>query len=128
MAGDPLPVELQKFIARHIESVEKLEILLLLGNSPDKAWSGQEVYQQIQSSPNSVNQKLKDLVAEGLAQREADELFRYKPKTKELAEQVRAISEAYQTRRIKVIQSIFSESTEELRKFADAFRLKKEKE
>lgn len=128
MVGDPLPVDLQKFIARHVESVEKLEILLLIGNSPEKAWSGQEVYQQIQSSPNSVNQKLKDLVAEGLAQREASDRFRFFPKTKELAEQVRAINEAYQTRRIKVIQSIFSESTEELRKFADAFRLKKEKE
>ena len=128
MSDAELIEELQRFIARYIESVEKLEILLMLKRSPAKSWSVQEVYQQIQSSINSVNQKLLDLCRDGFVKRGPDERFQFSPKSKELEEKVAALGDAYQKRRIKVIELIFSSTTDELRKFADAFKLRKENE
>jgi hypothetical protein len=122
-----LPLEVQKFIARYIESVEKLEILLLLGKAPEKQWSVEQVYQAIQSSHSSVAQKLRNLTSEGFVERQ-DECYRFQPKTKELADAVGVLGAAYQTKRIKVIEAIFSKGTDELRKFADAFKLRKENE
>jgi hypothetical protein len=121
-----LPADLQKFIARYIASVEKLEVLLLLFNAPDKDWSPAEVYQKIQSNLKSVEGRLKELLAEGLAARNGNNCFRFQSKSPELAQQVGLLNSAYQNRRLAVIQLIFSETTEELRRFSDAFRLRKD--
>lgn len=86
------------------------------------------MYQQIKSSPASVNQKLRDLCADGFAQRTADDRFQFGPNSPELKAQIAALNTAYQKRRIKVIESIFSKSTDDLRNFADAFKIRKEKE
>lgn len=128
MADGEITTEIQSFIARHIESVEKLEILLTLHREPDKAWSVQEVYQKRQSSLPWIARNLRDLNAQGFLQREANDCFRYAPISSDLNEQLVALDMAYQNRRIKVIELIFSKSTDDLRKFADAFRIRKENE
>ncbi len=120
-----LTPELQKFIARYVESVEKLEVLLLLANAPEKNWSPAEVHQQIQSNLKSIERRLKDLGTEGFVAQSPNG-FRYQPKSPELAKHVADLGELYQKRRVTVIQAIFSESTEQLRRFSDAFRLRKD--
>src|SRR5688572_14471551 len=119
MSEGELSRELQKFIARSIESVEKLEILLLLSKSPDKVWSVREVFQTIQSNLGSVAQKLKDLSTDGLVSRETEDCFRFAPKTPELATLVAELDRMYEEKRIRVIQTIFSDPTNELRSFSD---------
>ncbi|MEO7676644.1 MAG: hypothetical protein ABIV39_07785 [Verrucomicrobiota bacterium] len=124
MADGEITTEIQRFIARYIESVEKLEILLTLHREPDKAWSVQEVYQKIQSSLPSIAKELRDLSGEGFLQK-VDDCFRYRPKSDELNQRVFALDAAYQKRHVKIIGLIFSKSTDDLRKFADAFRIRK---
>jgi DNA-binding IclR family transcriptional regulator len=121
-----LPVKLQRFIAAHIESVEKLEVLLLLYNSHDKWWSAQSVYQKIQSNPQSVAKRLADLKAAGFVQENKEACFQFNPKTPELADGVALLNTEYDQRRVKVIEAIFSHATEQMRRFADAFRIRKE--
>lgn len=128
MPDADLSPDLQRFIARHIQSVEKLEILLLFYRDPARSWPPSEIYQQIQSSPTSVNQKLDELVSEGFVAREKDGTFRFQPKSPALGTQVGSLNTAYRERRIKVIESIFSKTTEELRAFSNAFKLRKENE
>ena len=124
-----LPDDLQRFITRYIDSVEKLEILLLIAKSPERFWSVEDIYQQIQSSRPSVQWRLRELNKEGFTERASEgERFRFAPKTAELAATVAAIAGAYQDRRIKVIEAIFSKSDDQLRRFSDAFRIKKEDE
>ena len=128
MSGQ-LSTELQRFIAQYIDSVEKLEILLLLARGSDRFWRVEEVYQAIQSSHVSVLRRLRELQKEGLAELNSDgQRFRFQPKSAELGEAVAALATAYQTRRIKVIEAIFNKSDDQLRKFSDAFRFKKEDE
>jgi DNA-binding IclR family transcriptional regulator len=129
MPDAALSPDLQRFIARHIQSVEKLEILLLFFREPQRTWLSSEVFHSIQSNPASVNQKLDELVSEGFLAREKEEKrFAFQPKTTTIRAQVEALDTAYRERRIKVIESIFSKTTEELRDFSNAFKLRKENE
>lgn len=121
-----LPGKLQRFIAAHIESVEKLEVLLLLYESADKWWAAQSVYQKIQSNPQSIARRLADLKAAGFLQENKDSCFQFRPKDPELADSVALLKTEYEQRRVKVIEAIFSNSTEQMRRFADAFRIRKE--
>lgn len=125
VAENDLTNELQHFIARYIVSIEKLETLLLLSGSPEKLWTVDEVFQKIQSSHTSVGQRLKELASEGFLVSEGDR-YRYKPKTEDLEKNTEELRGIYRTRRLKVIEAVFSKSTEQLRKFSDAFRLRKD--
>lgn len=125
--GEVTPA-LHKFIAQHIESVEKLEVLLLVQSAPDTLWTVAEVFRPIQSSLASVTQKLENLTSEGLLIMHPDGRYQYRPRTEELAKRVTELQSAYRKRRIKVIELIFSANTNDLRAFADAFKLRKEKE
>jgi DNA-binding IclR family transcriptional regulator len=127
MPEGELSPDLQRFIARHIESVEKLELLLLFYRERTRAWQPAEIFQQIQSSPASINQKIDALIAEGFVAREKSGL-RFQPRSAALEAQVAALEDVYRRSRIKVIESIFSKTTEELRAFSDAFKLRKENE
>lgn len=125
MADAELSPDLHRFIARHIESVEKLEILLLFFRDPAKSWHPTEIFQIIQSSPASVNQKIGELVADGFVTRQKGDTFQFQLKSQT---RVAALDEAYRLRRIKVIEAIFSQATEELRDFSNAFKIRKETE
>lgn len=128
MAG-ALPDDLQQFIARYIDSVEKLEVVLLLAGSPDRFWTLEEVFQKIQSSQPSLTQRLRELINEGFAQRDdTGQKYRFQPRTAEIASCTVALATAYRERRIKVIEAIFSRTDDQIRRFSDAFRLRKEDE
>lgn len=101
-------------------------MLLLLYNSPEQWWSSQSVYQKIQSSPQSVTRRLQQLKLAGLLDENQESCYQFRAKTPELAEDVSLLKTEYGDRRVKVIESIFSKSTEQMRRFADAFRIRKE--
>jgi len=128
MAESELSGELQPFIAEHIESLEKLEVLLLLHGNPATVWSAQDVYQAIQSSQLSVARRLRELIAQGFLAEVSKDQFQFRPKNKELSAMVDLLKTEYQVRRIRVIEAIFSKSTEKMRQFADAFKIRKDKE
>jgi hypothetical protein len=128
MADADLSPDLQRFIARHIDSVEKLEILLLFFREPLRIWPPSDVFHQIQSNAASVNQKIDQLFADGFLYKETDGGFRFQPKSAAMQAQVAALDETYRYRRIKLIEAIFSQTTEELRAFSNAFKLRKENE
>jgi DNA-binding MarR family transcriptional regulator len=128
MPDAELSPDLQRFIARHIQSVEKLELLLLFFREPTRTWHTSEIVQQIQSSAGPVSKKLDEMVASGFVAREKDGKYRFVEKLPTTQTQVAALDQAYRQRRIKIIEAIFSKSTEELRAFSDAFKLRKENE
>lgn len=128
MPDAELSSELRRFIARHIESVEKLEILMLFFREPAKSWRPAEIFQQIQSSSASINQKVAELVTEGFVTRQKDGTFQLQLRSPGLQAQVAALDDAYRLRRIKIIEAIFSQATEELRDFSNAFKIRKETE
>ena len=119
-----LPSHVRAFIGRHVASLEELEVLLLLFEQRERDWSAAEINEQLRSQESSIAKWLEALVASGLVVANG-ERHRFATLDAAEGEQVRALAEAYRTRRTKVIEFIFSKSNENLLSFIRAFDLRK---
>jgi hypothetical protein len=113
------------FVDRHIESIEHLEVLLVIA-AQEKSFSAAEVFQKIQSSQGSVDQRLESLVKAGLLSRDSDGKFRFTPKDDETRQLVKELAGAYKTRPVRIIEAIYARKTDAVRSFADAFKFRKD--
>ena len=111
------------FIVSHIHSVEELEVLLILQGEPTRSWTAHEVDERIRSHPGSIAQRLAGLSTIGLLEASGDR-YRFSPNTPELAATAAALLAAYRSRRIEVIETIFTKPKRELVSFSNAFKLK----
>lgn len=118
-----IPAHVRAFIEGHIDSVEQLEVLLLVRARSDKEWSASEVADELRIDPGSAEQRLEDLAAVGLLAGSSP-TFRYAPANAELAARVDELAGMYQTHRVAIIAVIFSRPSERIRSFADAFRIR----
>lgn len=126
MAGGDLSPFVQQFIAEHINSAERLEVLLLLHRLPDRGWRAVDVSKEVYTVPAAATLRLEALVASGFAVSSggADPEYRYQPRTPELAQGVDALAAAYRQDRVRVIKTIFNQPPDPVQSFADAFRLR----
>lgn len=124
----PIPESLRRFILLHIDSVELLNVLLLLHSRPDQSFTLQEIEQEIRSSLIAIQKRLDDLYARKILNTVEGntDLHRYLPKNDEIAASIDELATYYQTYSNRIIELIFSRQSEALRSFADAFRIKKE--
>jgi hypothetical protein len=113
------------FLGRHIESIEHLEILLLLAQS-DKKWSASDIFKKIQSSKVSVEQRLNSLTALGLVAKDGIGCFSFAPKDDDVRQMVNELAEDYRTRRVRIIEAIYTRKTDAVKTFADAFKFRKQ--
>ena len=125
MTDASLPQRVQRFLASHIDSIEKLEVLLLLRAQAARTWTGGEVAQALRIAEESARRRLDDLCERGMLACERSDCFRYAPISGTEAQAVDELAATYATRRVSVITYIFSQPTERIRSFADAFRLKR---
>ena len=123
-----LPEDVSRFVTQFMESVEQLEVLLLLRRSPGRAWSAGEVARELYSHPTSVIQRLQLLLGQGLLREHGQGFFQYAPRSAELDRTVGALAELYRERRVAIITLIASKPLENVKAFADAFRIRKKKE
>lgn len=107
-----------------IDSVEQLEVLLLLHGSPSVVWSPEAVAKTLYSNPDSIARRLAGLHARGLLAIAEVSSYRYQPRTAELADTVSLLADTYRQRRVAVITVIASKPMENVRAFSDAFRLR----
>jgi hypothetical protein len=119
--------DLQKFIGRHIQSVEQLEILCLLAENPAHGWTVPDVFRRIQSSEKSVASWLKKFTQDGFGVEEPEGVFRFAPATAELSSGVAMLVKGYRERRVTVVEMIYQKPADPIHHFADAFRIRKEK-
>jgi hypothetical protein len=125
-----IPPRVQRFIATHIDSIEKLEVLLLLRSRADREWSALEVSQELRITGSSATARLEDLAARRLLSKAdgSEPSYRYRPASAEDEQAVGELQATYSTRRVSVISFIFSKPLDKVRGFADAFRLKRDKD
>jgi hypothetical protein len=119
-----LPSSVRDFIGRHIVSVEALEVLLILHEGKDRAWTAAEINERLRSQESSIAQRLESMVSLGLAVNSGAR-FRFAPVSEETAKTVADLATAYRERRIKVIELIFSKPNGNLLNFVRAFDLRK---
>lgn len=120
-----IPLEVRRFISKHIRSLEQLEVLLLVGALPDRDWTVDSVFQVVQTNRPLVQQRLDEFVREGLMVQQPDGTFRYAPRSEALAQDVAAVAAFYKLSRHKIVQMIYSSPSDDIRQFSDAFRFKK---
>ncbi len=130
MSDAGLPPRVQRFITAHIDSLEKLEVLLLLRARADREWTAPAVSLELRITETSAAMRLADLAARRLlvdsgAQPPA---YRYNPADPEDVQAVTELSAVYGAKRVSVISFIFSRPLDKVRGFAEAFVLKKDKD
>lgn len=118
-----LPPAVSRFIRRHIGSVVKLELLLLLRDGSARAWTAADASAAFRSDHTLVQRLLQELASDGLAAAEGD-AFRYQPEAPALARDVDELAASYAGRRHAVIAEIYAAPDNTLRSFSDAFRLR----
>jgi DNA-binding IclR family transcriptional regulator len=123
----PIPAEVEKLIAGHIDSVEKLEVLLFLRGEHGRTWKPAEVSRELRRNPTSVDRCMAQLSAGGLLSTEAGE-YRFQPRNAALRTQVDALADTYATRRVSVVQLIVRNPMDSVTTFADAFRFRRKKD
>lgn len=130
MSDAVIPPRVQRFISTHIDSIEKLEVLLLLRSRAEREWNAREVSQELRITEASAQARLEDLTARRLlaVTQGAPPSYRFSPASTEDDADVTALQETYSTRRVSVISFIFSKPLDRVRGFADAFRLKRDKD
>ncbi len=116
--------EVRQFVFECIDSVEQLEILLLLTSNRTKEWSAQETSKELRSSENSVEKRLESLCAMGFVTKSSTDPYRYhyNPKTERIENVIAELAIVYKEKRHRVLELIFS-PMKKARAFANAFRV-----
>jgi hypothetical protein len=123
-----LPPHVAEFVLQHIHAVEQLRALLLLRETAPKEWSPRELCYALRTSIESASARLFDLHGRGfLSVRDdaSERKYQYTGKDDALLVDVARLLE---THPVSMIRLIYSRPPEELRQFADAFRLRSKKE
>lgn len=115
---------------RHIDSVHQLELLLLLKRYEDRAWTASELARELYTSPIATEESLRRFVDLKLVLNEtkSDQDTAYRYMAGEQDGNVSELMEAYKQYRVRIIDTIFSKSTDSLRDFSNAFKLRRDEE
>lgn len=125
MTDELVPDDLKTFILEHIESVAQLEALLLMRREAEREWNAQGVAKRLYIPDHAAAEVLGQLRATGLLAAKGT-LYRYEPVTPELSAMVDRLAETY-SRALIPVTNIVHNNPLRLRKFADAFRFRKDK-
>jgi hypothetical protein len=116
--------DLVGFVATSISSVWALELLLLLRRDPARRWEAEGLIRELRSSPVVIEEALKRLQGAGLVMQDDKGTYRYQAASPRLDELVSELQAAYATRPMTVIGAIVAPTSDKLRAFSDAFKLK----
>jgi hypothetical protein len=124
-----IPNRVKAFVAGQIDSVVRLEILLLLRERAVEEFSAEGVAAALRIDPAWAAPHLSELRAQGLltCTDGAVPRYRYGPGSDELREVIDELARCYAERRVSMTALIFSKPPDALRSFADAFRLRKDR-
>jgi predicted ArsR family transcriptional regulator len=113
----------------HIETIDQLEILRVLGEDREKEWDSAALAGEVQAEPQAVRAHLAAMHARGLLMtttRGAGLSCRFGVSTPELEDLVSRVLQTYKERPVTMIKMVYERAKDPLRAFADAFRIRKE--
>ena len=125
MSLPEIPTDVADFLAQHIDSVVRLEVLLLLAARAQTPLSAEEIARELRIDQDWTQSALSALAAAGILEG-IEPGFRYAPRSPELDRTIRSLAKVYADRRVRVITLIFSRPTDPIRQFSEAFRFKKD--
>jgi hypothetical protein len=130
MSTNSLPDDVIRFLDEHIDSVEQLEVLLLLHRAAESPWTAEMVAAALYTQPVSAARRLEALYADGLIERATGtrEAYRYVADPADRGAMMATIADTYRARRVAVVTAIASKPMGNVRAFSDAFRLRRKGE
>jgi hypothetical protein len=125
MAKHPLICEeLRRFIKDKIQTVLRLEILLLLYDQQSRSFNAAEIANELGFDTEATQDQLTALETIGLAIQSTDESqYKYHPANATLGSTVDQLAGAYSTQRIPILSLILGDNSNRTRLFAEAFRI-----
>ena len=127
MSVKALPDDVARFLSQHIDSVEQLEVLLLLHRAAESSWTAEMVAAALYTQPISAGRRLASLCEHGLLEQVGDDppAYRYVADPVERRELISTLADTYRERRVAVVTAIASNPMENVRAFSDAFRIRR---
>lgn len=122
MSENDIPKAVRDFVFEYIDSVEQLEILLLLESDSDKTWTASELNSQLRSNLNSVEKRLSLLLSQNLVNKSEEDHYSISLQSKDTLETIRSLADFYRGHRYRILEMIFS-PMKKSRDLAEAFRL-----
>jgi hypothetical protein len=123
--GNELPAGLRAFIHSCIESIEQIELLLLMRGS-ERFRSARDIASELRVAISVARRDVETLAARGLLEVHVGEeiTYRYRPKSDDLARYCDLLAQYYITSRQAVLGFVAAESRLSIKRFSDAFKLR----
>lgn len=130
MSDTGLPDDIRSFILQHIDSVAKLEALLLMHSHPSKNWSATNLAQRLYIPVNQTAMILAALLSAGLCAPAQSHPGHYvfSPATRTLADLVDQLAAHYAKHLLSITHLIHTRKTNSPQSFSDAFKFKKQED
>ncbi len=116
---------LKKFIKEKIQTVLRLEVLLLLHHQQTRSFTVAEVANELGFEIEDVNGQLAALETIGVVVESNPDKhkYRYQPVNEALRSMVDQLAVGYSKQRVPILSVILAEHTDRTRLFAEAFRI-----
>lgn len=118
-----LPPELRAFLHSCIDSIQQIELLLLMRGS-ERMRTARDIAAELNIPVPAARHDVESLAVRGLLEVKVGEeiAYRYKPKTEDLAKYSDQLARYYITSRHAVLGFVAAESRRSIKRFSDAFR------
>lgn len=125
MAKQHISQGLKRFIKEKIQTVLRLEILLLLHHQQTRSFTVAEVANELGFEKEEVNGQLTALETIGVVvESNLDKhKYRYHPLNETIRSMVDQLAVGYSNQRVPILSVILAEHTDRTRLFAEAFRI-----
>lgn len=124
-----IPGEVRGFILENIDSIAQLEGLLLLRANPKTGYDSKTIANRLYITESESNILLAQLIERGLLVKdEQSQNYLYQPKSDELRAMIEKLSDVYSHYLLAVTHLVHSKSKTRVQEFADAFRIRKDKD
>jgi hypothetical protein len=120
-----IPADVLEFMRRSVQSVWALELLLMMRDNADRAYTVEDLIKDLRASQSVIASTLPQFVADGLVVEVEPDRFIYRPSAA-LAGKVDRLAVCFGESPVAVVREIALGSYPKLQSFADAFRFRKE--
>lgn len=113
---------LKTFIREKIQTVLRLEVLLLLQQNPSQSFTAAEVAVEVGFDRDAAKSQLTALEAIGVVA-QSNLGYKYQPENATLRSMVEQLASGYAKQRVPVLSVILADHSDRTRLFAEAFRI-----
>src|SRR4051812_23122859 len=124
MTSLDIPIELQEFVRRYVDSVELIMILDLLRSQPGRVWSIAAINDELRSTEYSIRNRMRDLYHRGVLKPGPDasaDQHRFIPADEAMRQNISLLLDLYRSRPHRVFELIYSRPNQALQALSDAF-------